>query len=79
MQWFNRFPLILLLKEVLIRSIAENERSLVVLAAVRTRSRFASLVTSGNNIFWLSLFPKFNSDTSSFVIDILLLCKKGEN
>ena len=79
MQWFNRFPFLVLLKHVLIRFIAENDRSLVALVAGRTRSSFASLVTSGKNIFWLSFFPKFTNDSNNFVTDILVVSKKAAN
>ena len=67
------------LKYVLICFISENDRSLVALVAGRTRSSFASLVTSGNSIFWLLFFQKFTNASNSFVIDILLVSKKGVN
>ena len=47
----NRFPLAVLLKYILIRFIAENDRSLVAVIAGKTISGFVSLVTSANNIF----------------------------
>ena len=78
MQWFNRFPLAVLLKYVLIRFIAENDRSLVALVASRTRSSSTNLVTSGNNIFWLLVFPN-NFNLNTFVNDILLVSKKAAN
>ena len=77
MQWFNRFPLVVLLKYDLICLIAENDRSLVALVAGRARICFASLVISGNNIFWLLFFSEFTNDSNSFVI--LLVSKKAAN
>ena len=67
------------LKYVLIRFIAENDCSLVALVAGRTRSSFASLVTSGNNIFWLLFFPEFTNGSNNFVTDILLVSKNAAN
>ena len=75
----SHFPLVVLLKYFLIRFIAENDRSLVALVAVKTRSSFASLVTSGNNIFWHLFFPKFTNDSNNFVTDILLVSKNAVN
>ena len=73
------FLFVELLKYVLIRFIAENDRLLVALLAGRTRSSFASLVTSGNNIFWLLFFPKFTNDSNNVVTDILLVSKNAAN
>ena len=71
------FPLVVLLKYVLIRFIAENDCSLVALSAGRTRSSFASLVTSGNYIFWHLFFPKFTYVSNNFVTDLLLVSKNA--
>ena len=79
MIWFNRFPLVVLFKYDLIRFIAENDRSLVALVAGRTRSSSESLVTLGNNIFWLLYVPKFTNDSKDFVTDILVVFKKAGN
>ena len=73
------FPLAEFLKYVLIRFIAENDRFFVALVAGGTKSSFANLVTSGNNIFWLLFFPKFTNDSNNFVTDILLVSKNAGN
>ena len=77
MIWFNRFPLVVLLKYFLIRFTAENDHSFVALVAGRTRSTSKSFVTSSNSILWLFFIPKFTSDSNSFVTDILLVSKKA--
>ena len=74
---FNRFPLIVLLKYVLIRFTAENDLSPLALVAGRIRSSSESLVTSSNIIFWLLFIPKFITDSNYFVTDILLVSMKA--
>ena len=73
------FPLVEPLKYVLKCFIAENDRSLVALVAGGTRSSFASLVTSDNNIFWLLFFPKFTNDSNNVVTDILIVSENAAN
>ena len=66
MQWFNRFPLVVLLKYVLIRLIAENDSS-----------QFCEFGYFRQQHFWLLFFPKFSKDSNNFVTVILLVSKKA--
>ena len=75
----NQSPLVVLLKYVLTCFIVENDHSNVALVAGRTKRSFASLVTSGNNIFWVLFIPRFTNESNNFVADILRVSKKAAN